>query len=117
MSDPLRPTVSEVDGQIQVDASPSAAPVDNHDYTEIMGFLGLDAPNDGEVDKLKAITDYLKKEVKSGLKSEWLMTLRHYEQRLSTPKLGETRLGKLYNYIKAQELVKESERQRDALLA
>lgn len=80
----------------------------------LIGFLGVADPQDRQNrTMLKEIWSHLKDRPKT---SEKLVALRDMESRLGMPKLGESRLSKLYSYIKAQEAVDEAEKIRNQYL-
>lgn len=98
-------------------------PVSNDDqpftarpYAPLIGFLELGESelNNLNQTKLQEIWDYLSKD--SELTSERLYQLRMLENRLSPPKIGQSRLEKLHDYIKAQNIVEQAEKWRDGHL-
>ncbi len=95
--------------EVPHDAPTSAEP----DLSSFQSMLGIQEPNTQEKDQLKTI--YSKTEAKS--MPSLMMALRGFENRLSAPKLGETRLGKLYHYVKAQKTVEEAEKWRNSMLS
>lgn len=99
--------------EVPHDAPTSAEP----DLSSFQSMLGIQEPNTQEKDQLKTIYEwvYSKTEVKS--MPSLMMALRGFENRLSAPKLGETRLGKLYHYVKAQKTVEEAEKWRNSMLS
>lgn len=74
----------------------------------LAGFLDVGTPDKAERDKLDYIRQSLGKE---GV--DLLMEVRGLEQRLAPPRLGESRLGLLYNYVRSLEAVKRAESERD----
>lgn len=102
--------------------SPPKVPVSNDDqlftakpFAPLIGFLGIgesELTNKNQT-ALNEIWDYLGKETKSELTSERLHALQSLENRLSPPRIGQSRLYKVHSYIQAQHIVEQAEKWRD----
>jgi hypothetical protein len=114
VSDPLTEVTRDDDGQVQVkpliggDAQVKATPLTD--------FLQMDNPTSKEQDQLKEVWEYVLDSTKSELRTEQLMAIRHIEQRLAPPRLGQTRLDQLYQYVKLDKQAKSVEKLRDSFL-
>lgn len=84
------------------------------DYPQLIDYFNLESPTDAQREKLRDIFDYFANETKTI--GELLYNMRILESRLGSPALGESRLQKMYNYIKITNNIKDQEQQRDALL-
>lgn len=116
MSDPLIPTVEierKEDGSAHVTVSESSQEVI---ATPLTTFLQIQNPTSEEKNQLKEVWDYITAESKSDMTSERLMTLRHIEQRLAAPRLGQTRLAQLHQYVTTDKQVRSVEKLRDSFL-
>ncbi len=116
MADPLMPTV-EVERKEDGSASVSVLQGANDVIaTPLEGFLQVKDPTTEERTHLKEIWEYIKGQSKSELVTEQLWTLRHIEERLSAPRLGQTRVDQLYQYITTDKQVRSAEKLRDSFL-
>lgn len=113
--DPLAPKleVKEEKGNFTVHSSTPTAP-DTTAVSDIMNILKIDSPSGKELDKLGVIDQYLKANAKEG-QLDRLVTLRGIENRLGVPRIGETRLDKVYSYIKMTNQISELEKARSVL--
>lgn len=107
--------------EVEVTSEPDTnddRPLQTRPYAPLMGFFNLDGlnPSNKEDTVLQEIWDYLNETTKSELISEKLYSLRQLESRLGSPRVGESRWHKIHAYIKAQKMVEQSEKYRDALL-
>jgi hypothetical protein len=84
--------------------------------TPLTGFLQVKDPTPEEQSQLKEIWDYVVGQTKSENTSERLYTLRHIEQRLAAPRLGQTRVSQLYQYVTSDKQAKSAEKLRDSFL-
>lgn len=95
----------------------SGMPVMRLSYAPLVPFFNIEGlPSNSESNKLEAIWDYVNKVAKSASNNEKLHTLRKLESKLASPQLGETRIGRLYYYIKAQQVVEDAEKWRNTLI-
>lgn len=65
--------------------------------------------------QLKTIYEYAKSISPSPADGDVMMTLRDIDRRMGTPKIGESRLGRAFNYAKITGIINNLERQRQAL--
>ena len=112
-SDPLKPT--ETPTMEQQSLLEHVSPDLNH-LNPLKSYLGID-----QLDaKTSQQLDYIYKEIKVDKNltdGDILMALKEVKLRVGYPRLGETMAGKIYNYLRAAEGVKEAEKRRNALLA
>lgn len=85
-------------------------------FAPLVGFLevGESELNNKMQTTLNEIWEYLGEESKSELTSERLYALRQLENRLSPPRIGQSRLYKIHQYIKAQAEVQRAEKWRNS---
>lgn len=116
--DPLAPKLSvEAHGEnFRATSSTSEAP-NTAAVSDIMNMLKVDSPSGKDMTHLGAIDEYLKANAKEGSQLDRLVTLRGIENRLGVPRIGETRLGKLYSYVKMTNQIQSIESARDTLLS
>lgn len=84
------------------------------DYPQLTDYFNLDTTTDAQREKIATIFDYFADESKTI--GDLLYNMRILESRLGSPALGESRLQKMYNYIKITKSIKDQEKQRDALM-
>lgn len=84
------------------------------DYPEIKDYFNLESPTDAQKEKFGAIWEYFAEESKSV--GDLMFKMRNLENRLGSPEIGESRLQKMYNYIRISADIKDKELRRDALL-
>lgn len=69
-----------------------------------------------ETQQLEGIMEFLEQDTDTKTEGNIYMALRNIEEKLTSPKLGETRIGKIFNYIKILQQIKEDEKERDSHL-
>jgi hypothetical protein len=84
------------------------------DYPQLIDYFNVDSPTNAQREKMATIFDYFADESKTI--GELLYNMRILESRLGSPALGESRLQKMYNYIRITSDIKDKEKQRDALM-
>lgn len=89
------------------------APSISLEIAPLKNFLSV-GEDPKEIGELKYIRSLFGKDVSD---LEILHEVREVERKLGVPRLGETRLGKLYNYFRAMQNVKQAQKIRDGLLA
>lgn len=117
MIDPLRPSIDVErgdDGMMSVKVRTPESTVVK--ATPLTGFLQLVSPTSAEQDKLKEIWSYVEEMTDSELETERLWAVRNIEQKLAAPRLGQTRLDQLYQYVTTDRQAKAAEKLRDSLL-
>lgn len=106
-----------------VKVTPKEQPADNRlpdssvslEILPIKSFLSIEGELDPkETEQLEYIKSVFGKDVPMG---DILSQIREIERKLGVPRLGESRLGKIYNYMRAMQNVKQAEKIRDSYLA
>lgn len=108
MNDPLVEQVKATFSPVTQDSSSTQV-----DTSPVAGLLGISSPSAKERDQL----DFISGQVEAKDEADMLYQLRSLEQRLAPPKLGETRLGVLYHYLRLQHQIKNTEKLRDTYLS
>lgn len=105
------------------EAPTTPAPVNNDDqpftakpFAPLVGFLevGESELTNKMQTTLNEIWEFLGQESKSELTTDRLMALRNLENRLSPPRIGQSRLYKIHQYVKAQQEVSRAEKWRNS---
>lgn len=92
-------------------------PAAQQPYAPLIGYFEIEGlPTNEEREKMNQIWEYLGTLTKSEQISERLHALRSLENRIAPPRIGETRLGRLLFYAKADKIAQESLQRRDAML-
>lgn len=97
--------------------TPAAPIADEHSSIESHGFLKrffeIDSMGFEEGEKLRNVWAYLGEKFPQAPLQERLHQLRQIENKLGQPRLGQTRLGRIHDYLQAQKMVENAERWRD----
>lgn len=83
-------------------------------YPALKDYFNVDDVTDAQRDKFKVIWDHFSDEATSV--GDLMYKLRQLENRLGGPAIGESRLTKLYSYVKISAQIKDDEKRRDSLL-
>ena len=94
----------------------SAVPDNNREFQQILPYFKIDKPDDRQAQELGALWEHLKEVTDVTNESGLISALIDIEERLGAPRVGETRLGNIYGYVKASKAVREDEKMRDSLL-
>lgn len=111
--DPLAATVEVTEDGIEVR---SPEPQQDLSHTELLpleGFLDVHDPGARQRTQMKAIWDYFSKDAQGT--GDALFRIKQTEMKMMAPKLGESRLSKLYNYVKLQTQTQDLQAQLDSL--
>jgi len=84
------------------------------DYPQLTEYFNVESATDAQKDKIATIFDYFADESKSI--GDLLYKMRILESRLGSPLVGESRLQKMYNYVRITNDIKDKEKQRDSLM-
>lgn len=79
------------------------------DYTPIQGMLGVEEPTSSDKDNLKDVWTYFNPDGKKSA-AEVMWAVRDVENKLEPARMGETRLNKIYEYVKLRKTIEENER-------
>lgn len=110
--DPLTVTEEKVDKP----ENTTTVGISAYHITPIQSYLGVDHPTGTDKTQLDYVFNNLKGDSREVNLGEVLNQLRQIEHKLGVPRLGESRLGKVYNYLRSVENVKKAEQIRDAYL-
>ncbi len=69
-----------------------------------------------EQQQMEGIMEFLDGDTDTKVEGNIYVALRNIEEKLTSPKLGETRMGKIYNYVKILQEIKGAEEERNSLL-
>lgn len=109
----LQPTSEEI---VEADTGKTESTyIESHGV--LKDFFEIDNLGAVEGEKLREVWDYLRQEYPKQPLQERFHQLRSLESRIGQPKLGQTRLGKLHSYIRAQQMVKQAEKWRDGIIS
>ena len=78
-------------------------------YLPLQGFLEIDSTDKETSDKLKDVWDYFNKDGKKS-NAEILYEIRSQENKMGGIGLNETRLGKIYQYVKIRKDIETNEK-------
>lgn len=97
-------------------SSPSAITSDVDHSTPLAGFLNVSQPTAEQREQLKTVWAYAENSTEDKSVASLLYAIQKIENRLSSPKLGETRLDKVYRYVKLQKQVDIATKMRDSMM-
>lgn len=109
----LEVTENEVDDILDQPVEAGIKPTTT-EYPQLKDYFNLESPSDAQKEKFAEIWEYFGEESKSI--GDLMYKMRNLENRLGSPAIGESRLQKMYNYIKISKDIKDDEKRRDALL-
>lgn len=84
------------------------------DYPQLTEYFNVESPSDAQKDKIATIFEYFADEANS--LGDLMYKMRILESRLGSPAIGESRLQKMYNYVRITNDIKDKEKQRDSLM-
>lgn len=113
MSDPLSIEMTEEGIEVRPLAVEPQSDTSQVETLPLQSYLNLEHPTSRELTQVREVWDYLAD--KANGVGDLLYQFRQLEARMSPPKLGETRLAKIYNYVNLQKQITEAEQQRDSL--
>lgn len=97
-SEPLEIQVEDLPKQdTQAEVDPTVEPTE---HLALLQHFNIDIPNKQETGKLQEIWEYGKKMSKSGDIQDVIWQVMHLERTLGAPRLGESRLDRLYRWAK-----------------
>lgn len=112
--DPLSSPVIEVTEEgIEVHSPEPQSDLSLTELLPVQGFLGIEDPGARQRTQMKAIWDYFGRDSQGT--GDALFKIKQTELRMSPPKLGESRLSKLYNFVKTKTQLVDLEAQLDSL--
>lgn len=111
--DPLRVDTSGSEVSILPEVAEVRGSTDIVELLPLQGFLNIENPESKSRTQMKEVWDFFA-EGSQG-KGDALHKLKMTEMKMSPPRLGETRLSKLYNYVKLQSQQKQIEAEMNAL--
>ena len=108
--------VTEVDEPQDIMDQPTDAGIQSPkvDFPQLKDYFNIESPTDAQKVKFAEIWEYFGEESKTI--GDLMYKMRQLENRLGSPAIGETRMQKMYNYIKISKNIKDDEKRRDALL-
>lgn len=98
-----------------VTSAPSVASEVDHS-APLAGFLSITEPTAEQREQLKAVWAYAEASTEDKSVPSLLYAIQKIENRLSSPRLGETRLDKVYRYVKLQKQVDIATKMRDSMM-
>lgn len=82
----------------------------------LAGFFEIDRMGFAEEERINSIYQYLREKHSGQPMNELVYQLRQIESRIGPPRLGESRLYRVYSYVKGQRMVEDAERWRDSVI-
>lgn len=83
----------------------------------LVGFFDIDRKTTNkEQQQLTEIMDFLEGDTDTSVEANIYVAIRNIEEKLTSPKIGETRIGKIHDYVKTLKMIKQAEDERDSLL-
>jgi hypothetical protein len=79
-------------------------------------FFEIDRVGYLEDEKLAYIWEYLREKYPKAPLQEYLHQLRMIENKVGQPRIGQSRLSLVHDYLRAQKMVEDAERWRDGII-
>lgn len=92
-----------------VEVSVEATTPESVDYTPLQGMLSVTEPTTEDKDALKDVWAYFNPDGKKSA-AEVMWAVRDVESKLQPARMGETRLAKIYEYVKLRKNIENDER-------
>jgi len=83
------------------------------DFQPLAGMMDIGEPSKEDSGKLSTVWEYFKGEGKSN--AEILYAIKSLENRMSAPGLNETRLNKLYQWVRVRKEIESNEKLLNSL--
>lgn len=100
--------VTPVDGGVEVSAEP-ATTAESVDYTPLQGMLGVSEPSTEDKDAMREVWEYFNPDGKKSA-AEVMWAVRDVENKLQPARMGETRLNKVFEYVRLRKDIANNER-------
>lgn len=99
-------------GHMDVEVKPSEAGV-VQEFTPLSGMMDITEPSKEDSEKLSTVWDYFKGENKSN--AEILYAIKSLENRMAAPSLNESRLNKVYQWVRVRKDIESNEKLLNSL--
>ena len=83
------------------------------EFTPLSGMMDITEPSTEDSEKLSTVWDYFKGENKTN--AEILYAIKSLENRMAAPGLNETRLNKLYQWVRVRKEIESNEKLLNSL--
>lgn len=99
-------------GRMDVEVKQQATGEPQH-FQPLAGMMDINEPSKEESEKLSTVWDYFKGESKSN--AEILYAIKSLENRMAAPGLNETRINKLYQWVRVRKDIESNEKLLNSL--
>lgn len=100
-------------GAMDVEVKPSESTGVIQEFTPLSGMMDINEPSKEESEKLSTVWDYFKGENKSN--AEILYAIKSLENRMQAPSLNESRLNKVYQWVRVRKDIESNEKLLNSL--
>lgn len=83
------------------------------DFLPLSGMMDISEPGKEDSEKLSTVWDYFKADGKSN--AEILYAIKSLENRMASPTLNETRLNKVYQWVRVRKDIESNEKLLNSL--
>src|SRR5580693_3950146 len=111
--DPLQATVEVTDEGVEVRAPETQDDTSLTELIPLQGMLGIDEAGARQRTQMKTVWEYFGKDAQ-GI-GDALFKIKQTELKLTPPRLGESRLSKLYNFVQLKNKTADLEAQLESL--
>jgi len=101
-------------GRMDVEVKPSETTGAIQEFTPLSGMMDITEPNKEDSEKLSTVWDYFKADGKKS-NSEILYAIKSLENRMASPGLNETRLNKVYQWVRVRKDIESNEKLLNSL--
>jgi len=99
-------------GEVNVEVKQQTDGEPQH-FLPLAGMMNIQEPSKEDSEKLSTVWDYFKGDGKSN--AEILYAIRSLENRMSAPGLNETRLNKVYQWVRIRKDIESNEKLLNSL--
>lgn len=100
-------------GRMDVEVKPASDTSAPQDFLPLSGMMDISEPGKEDSEKLSTVWDYFKADGKSN--AEILYAIKSLENRMASPTLNETRLNKVYQWVRVRKDIESNEKLLNSL--
>lgn len=116
MEEPQVEIIEKDDGELHAQTVTPQTSVEDETTLSVKGYLNITGKSSGKMKKeLQDVINYARKDADTDDTTAILMVLRNLENRLRAPRVDESRLSQLYEYVRVQNAISSAESERDSM--
>lgn len=100
-------------GRVDVEVTPNSNSGEVQDFLPLSGMMDIAEPSKEDSEKLSTVWNYFKGDGKSN--AEVLYAIKSLENRMQAPGLNESRLNKVYQWVRVRQEIESNEKLLNSL--